>query len=49
MKDEIKYDQRNYRDHDERNLALIKKSIQLLALLSKAIFKEKQMERAGLL
>lgn len=28
MKDEIKYDQRNYRDHDERNLSLIKKSIQ---------------------
>lgn len=28
MKDEIKYDQHNYRDHDERNLSLIKKSIQ---------------------
>lgn len=28
MKDEIKYDQRNYRDHDQRNLSLIKKSIQ---------------------
>lgn len=27
-KQDIKYDQRNYRDHDERNLALIKKSIQ---------------------
>ena len=28
MKDEIKYDQHSYRDHDERNLSLIKKSIQ---------------------
>lgn len=27
-KQDIKYDQRNYRDHDERNLSLIKKSIQ---------------------
>ena len=27
-KQDIKYDQSNYRDHDERNLALIKKSIQ---------------------
>ena len=27
-KQDIKYDQNNYRCHDERNLALIKKSIQ---------------------
>lgn len=27
-KKDIKYDQHNYRDHDERNLSLIKKSIQ---------------------
>ena len=27
-KQDIKYDKRNYRDHDERNLSLIKKSIQ---------------------
>lgn len=27
-KQDIKYDQRNYRDHDDRNLSLIKKSIQ---------------------
>lgn len=27
-KQDIKYDQRNYREHDERNLSLIKKSIQ---------------------
>ena len=27
-KQDIKYDQHNYRDHDERNLSLIKKSIQ---------------------
>lgn len=27
-KKDIKYDQHNYRDHDDRNLSLIKKSIQ---------------------
>lgn len=45
-KQDIKYDQNNYRCHDERNLALIKKSIQRCGA-GRSILLDKNGECAG--